>query len=116
MRGRMRGRAHRKTFKNEIAGFRDAWDDAHENGLHYNLDKMYKEGSSGQRRVARTRNNDQSDMRLYNALRSKHEDAAFVALSNARRPGGIVSRAFRNSNKKIMSGIGTRILPRLNVK
>ena len=42
-----------ETFKNEVAGFRDAWDDAHENGLHHILDEMYKEGSLGQRRVAR---------------------------------------------------------------
>ena len=42
-----------EIFKNEIAGFRDAWDDAHENGLHHISNEMYEEGSLGQRRVAR---------------------------------------------------------------
>ena len=42
-----------ETFKNEFTGFRDAWNDAHENGLHDAFDAMYEEGSSRQRRVAR---------------------------------------------------------------
>ena len=68
-----------ETFKHRIAGFRDAWYDAHENGLHYHLDEMYKEGGLGQRHVGRMRNNDKSDMRLHSALRAGHECTAFVA-------------------------------------
>ena len=31
-----------ETLKNGIAGFRDAWDGAQENGLHCNVDEMYE--------------------------------------------------------------------------
>ena len=77
--GEDEGEGTLETFKNEITGFRDAWDDAHENGLHYNSDEMHEDGSLGQRHVARSGNNDQSNMRLYNALRAIHEYAAFLA-------------------------------------
>ena len=48
---------------------------------------MYEEDDLGQRHVAMIRNNDQSDMRLYTALRTRHEYAVFAAYTKHTKAG-----------------------------